>query len=225
MFRSWQNSLQNLNSINEVATFFIELKVQSKQFKNKLNNRDKYLKKLNAVYDKEDETLVKKLQNLEKSNAEISKALKVYQRNVKSKNTLKQNNEAIVQIYQMLEENAERRKLNLKELYNLKKFKVEFFEKTVRIFLHAARIRVNLQQQQRTDLQQGLCSDVIEKFPLFTADESHVGDQCSICMEDFEIGRNMMRLDCDGKHAFCQVCIEGWFADHNTCPLCRHMFI
>ena len=63
-----------------------------------------------------------------------------------------------------------------------------------------------------------------KKFSHFPADQSHVGDQCSICMEDFEIGRNMMRLDCDGKHAFCQVCIEGWFADHNTCPLCMHNF-
>ena len=70
----------------------------------------------------------------------------------------------------------------------------------------------------------GLSPERIQNFAHFTADESHVGDQCSICMENFEIGRNMMRLDCDGKHAFCQVCIEGWFADHNTCPICRHTF-
>ena len=72
--------------------------------------------------------------------------------------------------------------------------------------------------------RRGLSPERIQKFAHFIAEESHVGDQCSICIESFEIGRNMMRLDCDGKHAFCQVCIEGWFADHNTCPLCRHMF-
>ena len=79
--------------------------------------------------------------------------------------------------------------------------------------------------QQHNEIQKnGLTPRRIRRFKLFTADESHVGDQCSICMENYEIGRNMMRLDCDGKHAFCQVCIEGWFADHNTCPLCRHEF-
>ena len=72
--------------------------------------------------------------------------------------------------------------------------------------------------------EQGLPSARIQQFEKFTADESHVGDQCVICMEDVEIGRNMMRLDCDGQHTFCQVCIEGWFADHNTCPICRHKF-
>ena len=72
--------------------------------------------------------------------------------------------------------------------------------------------------------QQGLTRQRIQQFEKFTADESHVGDQCVICMGDIEAGRNMMRLDCDGQHTFCQVCIEGWFADHNTCPICRHKF-
>ena len=74
------------------------------------------------------------------------------------------------------------------------------------------------------DKLRGLTTQRIQQFKLFTADESFVGDKCVICMEGVEIGRNMMRLDCDGKHAFCQVCIEGWFADHNTCPICRHDF-
>ena len=33
----------------------------------------------------------------------------------------------------------------------------------------------------------------IEQFEQFQADESFVDDQCVICMEDVEIGRNMMR--------------------------------
>ena len=74
------------------------------------------------------------------------------------------------------------------------------------------------------DEQQGLTPQRIQQFEQFTADESFVGDQCVICMGDIEIGRNMMRLDCDGQHTFCQVCIEGWFADHKTCPNCRHVF-
>ena len=74
------------------------------------------------------------------------------------------------------------------------------------------------------NLQRGLRLQRIQKFVKFQADESFVSDQCVICMEDFEIGRNMMCLDCDGQHTFCQVCIEGWFNDHKTCPTCRHAF-
>ena len=72
--------------------------------------------------------------------------------------------------------------------------------------------------------QQGLSFQRIQKFNKFQADKSFVGDQCVICMGDIEIGRKMMRLDCDGQHTFCQVCIKGWFAGHNTCPICRHEF-
>ena len=72
--------------------------------------------------------------------------------------------------------------------------------------------------------QQGLTPQKIQQFEQFTADESFVGDQCVICMGEIEIGRNMMRLDCDGQHTFCQVCIERWFDEHKTCPTCRHEF-
>ena len=69
-----------------------------------------------------------------------------------------------------------------------------------------------------------LGSRIIQQFERFTADESFVGDQCVICMEEIELGRNMMRLNCDGQHTFCQVCIERWFEGHKTCPTCRHAF-
>ena len=72
--------------------------------------------------------------------------------------------------------------------------------------------------------QQGLDPQIIQQFEQFQADESIVSDQCVICKEDIEIGRNMMRLDCDGQHTFCQACIEEWFANKNTCPICRHSF-
>ena len=81
-----------------------------------------------------------------------------------------------------------------------------------------------LESDESDEEDQGLTPATIQQFEQFTADESHVGDQCVICMGDIELDKNMMRLDCDGKHTFCQVCIEGWFADHNTCPVCRHAF-
>ena len=74
------------------------------------------------------------------------------------------------------------------------------------------------------DILPGLNTQIVQKFDQFTADELFVDDQCVICMEDIEIGRNMMRLDCDGQHTFCQVCIVRWFANHKTCPTCRHAF-
>ena len=78
--------------------------------------------------------------------------------------------------------------------------------------------------EKRQNFKKGLTSERIRQFDHLEADESLVDEQCSICMEDFEVGRKLIRLDCDGRHVFCQVCIEGWFADHNTCPICRHLF-
>ena len=171
----------------------------------------------------EDKAFAKRLRKLRKSNAEVRKSLKKYKRDYKSINLLEQNKKVFAQINKNLEENATCMKQNLKKIKKVNKISVELNEKYHQIYRNAMHVNSNL-IRQLCDLDQGLRSQTIEKFPHFTADQSHVGDQCAICMEDFEIGRNMMRLDCDGKHAFCQVCIEGWFADHKTCPLCRHDF-
>ena len=116
--------------------------------------------------------------------------------------------------------------------YNLAKAELKllttedrFREKTDEIIDRFENLFTDLpEQQQNEDQQQGLNPRKIRSFKLFTADESHVGDQCSICMEDIDVGRRMRRLTCDGQHYFCKKCIEGWFAEHNTCPLCRHKF-
>ena len=78
--------------------------------------------------------------------------------------------------------------------------------------------------QQQINQQQGLTTARIHEFQQFPADESLVGNRCGVCLDDIEAGRRMMRLDCDGQHVLCQDCVEGWFADHNTCPNCRHIF-
>ena len=72
--------------------------------------------------------------------------------------------------------------------------------------------------------EKGLTPKRIQKFQVFEADESLVGDRCAVCLGDIETGRKMMRLDCDGQHEFCQSCTEKWFADYKTCPCCRHSF-
>ena len=71
-------------------------------------------------------------------------------------------------------------------------------------------------------LHKGLTPERIQKFHHYVADESTVGGQCTVCIQDVEVGRKMMRLDC--KHEFCKECIEGWFAEHKTCPNCRKSF-
>ena len=82
-----------------------------------------------------------------------------------------------------------------------------------------------LQQLPNDDQQQGLSPRSIRTFHLFTADETLVGQQCAICLEDITVGRRLRRLTCDGQHSFCPGCCETWFANKNTCPLCRHVFV
>ena len=75
--------------------------------------------------------------------------------------------------------------------------------------------------QQDINEQSGLTPERIQKLQKFLADESLVGQHCGVCLDDIEVGRRMMRLDCDGQHIFCQKCCEKWFADKKTCPNCR----
>ena len=76
----------------------------------------------------------------------------------------------------------------------------------------------------RRNSSSGLTVERIEKFEHFQADESLAGEQCCICLNDIEVGKSMVRLDCKGKHILCEADTNKWFADHKTCPLCRHDF-
>uniref|UniRef100_A0A158R4X2 RING-type domain-containing protein n=1 Tax=Syphacia muris TaxID=451379 RepID=A0A158R4X2_9BILA len=40
--------------------------------------------------------------------------------------------------------------------------------------------------------------------------------QCIICISSF---KSPVKLNCN--HIFCRKCIETWFSQHNTCPICR----
>ena len=82
----------------------------------------------------------------------------------------------------------------------------------------------DLIEARKKNLNKGLSSERIKQFHQFEADESHVGDQCQVCLEEVEVGRLMKQLDCGGRHSFCSVCIDQWFANHKTCPICRHNF-
>ena len=77
----------------------------------------------------------------------------------------------------------------------------------------------------KKEVVKGLSLQRIQQFLHFEADESHLGDQCQVCQEEFEVGRLMKQLDCGGRHSFCSGCIDQWFANHKTCPICRHVFV
>ena len=84
---------------------------------------------------------------------------------------------------------------------------------------------VDLINAKKKRLDKGLSLKRIKQFRQFEADESHVGDQCQVCLEEVEVGRLMKQLDCRGRHSFCSVCIDQWFAEHKSCPICRHIFV
>ena len=45
-------------------------------------------------------------------------------------------------------------------------------------------------------------------------------NQCSICLEDFNLGDQFIILKC--RHGYHENCIRKWFSERNTtCPLCR----
>ena len=84
---------------------------------------------------------------------------------------------------------------------------------------------VDLIQDKKNELDKGLSPERIQQFLQFKADEAHVGDQCQVCLEEVDVGRLMKQLDCEGRHSFCSGCIDQWFANHKTCPICRQVFV
>ena len=49
--------------------------------------------------------------------------------------------------------------------------------------------------------------------------EPILGERCTICQADYEVGDCVARLPC--KHSFHQNCLVPWLKQKNTCPLCR----
>jgi hypothetical protein len=45
-------------------------------------------------------------------------------------------------------------------------------------------------------------------------------ESCSVCIDGFEPGETLLCLP-ECRHAFHKDCIEGWLAQHTTCPNCR----
>jgi hypothetical protein len=48
-------------------------------------------------------------------------------------------------------------------------------------------------------------------------------DECPICLDNYQINRVVMNLDCN--HVFHHDCIKLWLQNNNTCPQCRENII
>ena len=104
----------------------------------------------------------------------------------------------------------------------LERLETELQDQTGLVQQRIIEMRANRAQASYTDndKHQVLTPARIQQIHQFQA----VVDRCSVCQDDIEDGQTMMRLDCRGQHVFCEDCVEGWFADHKTCPNCRHEF-
>ncbi|XP_021282736.1 E3 ubiquitin-protein ligase RING1-like [Herrania umbratica] len=59
--------------------------------------------------------------------------------------------------------------------------------------------------------------EAVEAMPTVTVEDSM---QCSICLEDIEIGSEAKEMPC--KHKFHGGCIVPWLELHSSCPVCRY---
>jgi|TARA_R110002003_G_scaffold296_18_gene18760 hypothetical protein len=63
----------------------------------------------------------------------------------------------------------------------------------------------------------------IDALPRKKVDEEMLGAEhkaeCSICMDEVNIGEEVTVLPC--KHWFHHACVSAWLSEHDTCPHCR----
>ncbi|KAL8262922.1 hypothetical protein R6Q59_024271 [Mikania micrantha] len=59
--------------------------------------------------------------------------------------------------------------------------------------------------------------EAIDALPNVTIEEDSF--QCSVCLDDFEVGTEAKELPC--KHRFHSKCILPWLELHSSCPVCR----
>lgn len=52
-----------------------------------------------------------------------------------------------------------------------------------------------------------------------------LGHDCSICLVKFELGNNVVELQCDKSHIFHKSCLSEWTKQSYTCPVCREPII
>ena len=209
LYETWENFIQGLRNNNDIEQFQRIFNSTHNSFDTELNKKKQCLTAFRAQNEKDVIENTERLKNLRSQYFESNstKKMAIEQQTQKLRYTL------------VIASDILRAEIKLSTIYD------KFCQKVNETVDRLQNIIMNLLEQiQYEDQQNGLTPRSIRRFKVFAADESHVDDQCSICMEQIDVGRRMRRLTCDGQHYFCQQCIEGWFAEHNTCPLCRHKF-
>lgn len=62
--------------------------------------------------------------------------------------------------------------------------------------------------------------EAVEAIPTVTIKEQEKAVQCSVCLDDFEVGNEVKEMPC--KHMFHDKCIIPWLELHSSCPVCRY---
>ena len=214
MYERWFEKLQNITDIQDFELFEATTDMSISEIEHLL--MEKAL--INLYMFKQDEKKLNKLQEMLRDTNEQLKGEKGKLQRIK------RNRYATKKSINRLEEEKTEIQKNAHELLtHVKKCKEEkdkLSELQTELQKYSEVVKKYLQDKKRSMF--GLTPERIQKFQHFVADESLVGDQCGVCLDYIEIGRKMIRLDCN--HVFCPDCVGGWFAGHNTCPNCRHVF-
>lgn len=85
------------------------------------------------------------------------------------------------------------------------------------------RVMSQLMEQNANNGPPPASAEVIDNLPTKKIDKSMMGDdgkaECSICMDNVELGTDVAVLPC--THWFHFDCIKSWLVEHDTCPHCR----
>jgi len=74
-------------------------------------------------------------------------------------------------------------------------------------------LRLDEQIQRKT-----LDTNILNTLPTITANEEHLNEQCTICIETYTLGQQLKLLPC--KHIFHSNCIETYLKEFSIqCPL------
>ena len=83
-----------------------------------------------------------------------------------------------------------------------------------------------LSPRQEPATVQATAEEVISKIQRFFYREKEslnvtLPPSCSVCLTDYEPDDVILRLPCQGAHAFHATCVERWFSVSQLCPICR----
>ncbi|KAE9993808.1 hypothetical protein Vi05172_g8881 [Venturia inaequalis] len=86
-----------------------------------------------------------------------------------------------------------------------------------------------MEQHQSSTAAPPASEEIIASLPRIPLTANMVGDgtgqevatkgECSICMDEVQVGNEVAKLPCD--HWFHMECIRVWLQEHDTCPHCR----